>query len=138
MSALPLTDTRRATPGACAICGADATKWLRGTISEATYVVACRSCDAHEHDARRAMSALTLAELAARIPRSRRASRAASARRRADRLRGRSRAHGRCSADLRGASSHTHTHSLMSGYLAAEADALDAFADALDAIEVTP
>lgn len=128
---LRLADTRRATPGECAICGASATMWLRFTLSSAVYTVAVRACDAHEQAARSAASALTLADIAATVPRSHRARRAASARRRADRIRGVSRDHGRISADLAGASSLSHTHGLLSAYRAAQADAWDALADEL-------
>lgn len=135
-----LADTRRATGGPCCICGADATQWhrssRRGTDADGL-TLAVRCCDAHERDALAAMHALTIADVAALVPRSRRAARAAGARSRADRLEGRGRRCLYASAALRGASSAHHTYAALGSMAGMEADCLRRLADALDAIATT-
>lgn len=131
---LVLADARRATPGSCCICGAPAEQWHRSGRRDTDadgLVLAVRCCAAHEIDALRALRTLTIAELADGIPAARRATRAGSAIRRAERLLGRGRLHGRASAALAGASSSTHTHAILGAAAEGEALALMRLAAAL-------
>lgn len=119
--------------GPCAICDCNATMWLRST-SCCGLVVAAYACDEHETEVRAALRATTVQDVAATVRPGRRAARADTARRKADRLMDRACGHGQRSAALRGASSATHTHALLQGAYEHEADGLYALADALDAI----
>jgi hypothetical protein len=134
---LILADPRRPTPGPCSICGAPATTWQRSgrrSTDADGLTLSVRYCDQDEQDALAALGALEIADVAALVPPSRRAARAAGARARAARQLGLNRAHGRTSAELMGASSATHTHALLGGYARMQAEALLALADALDTI----
>lgn len=65
------------------------------------------------------------------VPRWRRRERAAAAERMAARMGVRAEEHGRVSAELRGASSRTHTHGLLAAYRRGLGHALLCYADAL-------
>ena len=129
-----LADARRATSGLCSCCDRPAIGWSRSGRRDTDLdgmPLAVRYCEDHEKDAEAAMSALTAQDVAALIPRNR-ARRAATARAKADRLRGYSTIAYRTSARLRGASSLTHTHGLWAAYSEMQASAYDALAYALD------
>jgi hypothetical protein len=98
-------------------------------------VLAVRCCDVHEAAALAALSAMTIDDVAALVPRPRRAARAAGARSRATRLIGAARAHRRVGAALAGASSAAHGHALMGGYHEMCGEALVALAERLEELE---
>jgi hypothetical protein len=110
--------------GKCSCCDADAQTWYRtGVIADARIVVAARYCAAHDPDLHpgvaQRLGSLTLADVARLSPRrARRASNKIAQREAA------AATHGRMSASMRGASSHTHTHALLAGVAASEADSL--------------
>lgn len=132
-----LADARRATGGRCCVggCSHEAAVWRRSSrrATDADgLTLAIRACAAHDDAAYVALGKLSIADVAAIVPRSRRGRRAAGARRQAERLRMASCSRMRASADLRGASSHTHTLALISGMEEMTADALTALADTLE------
>ena len=133
-----LADTRRATPGPCAICGAEARYWHRTGLAAGGLVRAARACEEHDDAVKRALDQLTTEDAALLTPARRRRAAAAAARRRVDRMRGVASAHARADASLRGASSACHTLALLSGVAAREAEALSAYADALEEIDRAP
>lgn len=133
-----LADARRATPGRCCVqgCAQHAYIWHRSgrrATDADGLALAIRACSEHETTADEALSQLTLADVVNLIPRSRRKNRARTARAQADKLLGRAQKCERTGADLRGASSTSHTYALVGGYRRLEAEALDALADALNA-----
>lgn len=110
--------------GRCSCCDAPALTWYRtGVISDGRIVVAARYCEEHDPDlhpgAAQRLGELTVADVARLSPR--RARRAAARVRDEEK---RAKAHARASAALRGASSATHAHSLMSGLHEAQAATL--------------
>lgn len=114
--------------GKCACCDAPARTWYRtGIIADGRITVAARYCEAHDPDlhpgAAQLLASLTVADVARLSPA--RARRAAAQVARAE---GVAAAHGRASAELRGASSATHTHALLAGAARAEAETLRALA----------
>lgn len=121
--------------GKCCCCPAAATAWYRsGIIADGRITVAALYCGSHDPDAGgngQRLADLTVADVA-RLDR-RRARRAAA---RVARLQSRAEAHGRAAAALRGASSHTHTHSLFAGAARQEAETMARLA-ALGRKEVT-
>lgn len=129
-----LAHPRAASGGSCSWCPAPAVSWQRsgrrGTDADGL-VLACRACAACEPHASGWLDRVTLADVVRVTRPSRRADRAAQARRAAIVHRTGSRAAARAAADLRGASSMTHSASLMGAYRAMQADALEALADAL-------
>lgn len=110
-------------PGRCACCDAPAITWYRtGVIADGRIVVAARYCEAHDPDSGgtgQRLGTLTLADVARLSPR--RARRAAEEIARLDAA---ARAHARVSADLRGASSATHTHALLAADAEEKAETL--------------
>lgn len=117
-------------PGPCALCTAPATVWRRAT-ARCGLVVAAYACDAHEGAVLAALDAVTIQEVATLVRPSRRARRAAQARRMAERFFRFARGWSRESARLRGASSATHTAALMGGAMEQRARAYTALAVAL-------
>jgi len=126
-SELPILRLARITHGdggKCACCDAAAHVWYRtGIVADGRIVVAARYCEAHDPDlhpgAAQRLSALTIADVARLSP-----ARARRAAERIARAEAKAEAHGRASAALRGASSLTHTHALMAGVRAEEAETL--------------
>lgn len=113
--------------GPCACCEKGATMWLRQT-AECGLVVAALSCAEHESTVRARLSAVSVADVAAQTR-----AKPAALRRRAAKLAGVSHSHGRASANLRGASSATHSLALTSAYYQREASAILALADEIEA-----
>ena len=114
--------------GRCSCCDADAINWYRtDIIADGRLVVAARYCAEHDPDIHpgraQRLSSLTVADVARLSPR--RARRAAASVARAEAC---AYAHRRASAELRGASSATHTHSLLGAVASERADTLRALA----------
>lgn len=101
------------TPGPCEVCGKSATMVLRRT-TRAGVPATARSCNDHEQEVTDLLSNATAEQLASSI-RTQRAKRAAAFVRLAERANRSSESAARTSADLRGASSLTHTYALVSG-----------------------
>lgn len=130
-----LADSRRATAGLCSCCDGTAIGWSRSDRRDTDIdglTLAVRYCAAHESAAETGMAALTASDVA-RLIRRDRPRRARAARIRAQRLlRVGSESASRASADMRGASSLTHTYRLLGGYAALRADAYERLAAALE------
>jgi len=128
-----IAPSNRATGGLCAICDAHATTWHRTGLAAGGLTVAGRACADHEQEVVSGLVRLTAEDLARLTPRHRRAARAASALRRADRLDGYARGWRRHSAGLQGASSLTHTCAIAGAVCGRESGALRDLAAALTA-----
>lgn len=124
-----LADPRAARPGRCCVAGCQSPgeHWQRRSTPAGARAV--RACGRHELVAERLLATLTVAD-AVRLatPAARR-----SALRRAAQARASAQRHSRASAELRGASSATHTHALLAGACEQEARAQEAFAEAVAA-----
>lgn len=124
-------DVIRLTAGPCAVCDRDASMVLRAT-TVCGVPATTRSCDIHEDDVYRLIRGATVETLVMTIHPCERGACARRYRALAAKLQQRQIALDRKSAEMRGASSATHTYYLLAGAVKQEAQGYCTIADALE------